>query len=132
MVCANEPPRGPSRVVATVSALVELFPLKIGAKSGGSDASALRNVSEGPSLDANAQFISSFCRPATQQRRLALCLFTLCALVCQSTAVEMKAGKRWKRNIHLVLSPTILLSVAGPLPPPPSLSLCSPLFVSSR
>lgn len=82
---------------------------------------------------ANAQFISSLCWSTKQQSRFALCLFTLCVLVFQSTAVEMKAGKRWKRNIHLVLSPTLLLSVAGPLPSASlSVSLCSRLFVSSR
>lgn len=103
------------------------------AKLGESDTSAIRNKSRDLFFYANT-CISLCWSTSRQQSGLALCLFTLHALVFQSTAVEMKAGKRWKRNIHLVLSPTIPLSVPGlchpPLPLP--ISLCSPLFVSSR
>lgn len=63
----------------------------------------------------------------------ALCLCTLYVLVFQSTAAEMKVGKRWKRNIHFILSPTVLLRpVAFALSLFLSLALCSCLFVSSR
>lgn len=57
------------------------------------------------------------------------CLCTLYVLVFQSTAAEMKVGKRWKRNIHFILSPTVLLRpVAFALSL--SLSLSHSLFLS--
>lgn len=46
---------------------------------------------------------------AESRRRFATCLCTLYVRVFQSTAAEMKVGKRWKRNIYFILSPTVLL-----------------------
>lgn len=93
---------GPSRVMATVSALVQLFSLwkyKVATKW---------DICHLKCLLFCVQMLASLV--SSSRGRFGLCLSTLYVLLFQMTAAEVKVGKRWKRNISFdfILSPTVL------------------------